>query len=97
MLKSLMAAALVVAAMGAAQAQTVIRTHHDRATRTTTTIIGTPYVQPMARVIDVRDSHEPASKEVRDRWLARCQPRIEAGPHGVQRWTYTERGCEYGP
>jgi hypothetical protein len=50
-------------------------------------------------IIDVRplSEEEIAESKERDRlWRAHCQPIVRQDAHGVERYTYAERGCEYG-
>jgi hypothetical protein len=36
------------------------------------------------------------ARERERRWVERCRPQLRADAHGVNRYVYAARGCEYG-
>lgn len=96
--KALIVAAALLGLAAEATAQTVVHTRTQRtpAGWSSTTVVGRPYQQPDARIINLREEGG-VSREARDAWVARCQPTLVRDRYGVGRWTYAEKGCEYGP
>ncbi|MGD9923232.1 MAG: hypothetical protein AB7V13_17575 [Pseudorhodoplanes sp.] len=50
----------------------------------------------------VQTLREPTAEEIAEmrererRWVERCRPQLRPDAHGVNRYVYAARGCEYG-
>lgn len=100
--KALVVAAALLGLAAVAQEATAQTVIHSRTARTaggwtSNTYIGPAYEQPSARILNLRGLTDPVPQADRDAWVARCRPTLVPGEHGVKRWTYAAKGCEYGP
>jgi hypothetical protein len=50
----------------------------------------------------VKSMREPSAEDIAEsrererRWVERCRPLLRTDSHGVNRYVYAARGCEYG-